>query len=61
MQTNDMKKTYISPMLCLDEIDNEQMIAESIQSSGKTTSEDGIIKANAPERRSGRNLWNDEW
>ena len=57
-----MKNMYIAPELTLIEVSMEQMIAESIQNSGKSTGEGGVtagdVKAN---NRTGRDLWNEEW
>ena len=57
-----MKNMYIAPELTLVEVSMEQMIADSIQNSGKGTGEGGVtagdVKAN---NRTGRDLWNEQW
>ena len=57
-----MKKTYIAPELLEVMVSSTNMIADSIQNSGRTTSQGevtvGDVKTN---NRPGRDLWTEEW
>ncbi len=56
-----MKKIYQRPMLTLVTVSTEQIIADSIENGGRSSS-NGVTSADVKERRpASRDVWNDQW